>query len=273
MPELPEVETIRRGLAKTIIGRVITDVIIRRRTLREPLPANLKRALTGSTLTGVHRRAKYLLLETAEQTVLAHLGMTGAFLLTDQPPSGKHDHLAFVLDNTVFLIYNDPRRFGRITLTDDIANHCWLRHIGCEPLLASFSGKSLYQSLRGKTMPIKPALLDARIVAGIGNIYASESLFAARLHPATAAGTLTPAQCQRLATAVKTILRKALRAGGSTLRNFTDNTGKPGYFQTQWAVYNRANAPCLICQSPIRQLKQSGRTGYFCPHCQPTANG
>lgn len=269
MPELPEVETLRRGLATHLCGRTLTDVIVRRRHLREPLPSDIKRRLVGLSVVAVRRRAKYLLLVLPPETLLAHLGMSGGFTLSPLPPLEKHAHLGFELDDGKFLIYTDPRRFGRITLTrDDPKQHPWLKHLGPEPLTAAFCGAMLRATWKNKTMPVKTALMDARQVAGIGNIYAAESLFAAGVHPNTAAGALSAAQTEQLARAVKKVLRRAVRAGGSSMRDFADADGKPGYFQTRWAVYGRAELPCVRCDSHIRRTVQSGRATYYCPKCQ-----
>lgn len=268
MPELPEVETLRRQLAAAVCGRTVADVIVRRRRLREPLPAGLKKRLVGLQIAAVERRAKYLILRLPPENVLVHLGMTGNFILQAQPPAAKHAHLAFLLDDEKFLTYTDPRRFGRIALTRDDAAHPWLRDLGPEPLTRKFTGKTLRDIWQNKTMPVKTALMDAKQIAGVGNIYASESLFAAGIHPATPAAKISAARAAVLAAEIKKVLRRAVRAGGSSMRNFVDSDGKAGYFQHKWAVYGRAGMPCVKCDALVRRTVQSGRATFYCPKCQ-----
>lgn len=271
MPELPEVEIVRGGLEQALCGRVIEKVIIRRRRLRQPLPADFSRRLTGRRVQAVTRRGKYLLLATPPETCIVHLGMTGGFSLSPLPPAEKHAHIAFLLDNNRYLIYTDPRRFGLLLLTQSPPlEHPLLSAIGIEPLSRAFGYRALQRLLRNKKTPIKTALMDSRLLAGVGNIYASESLFAAGIHPCRHAAALTESDCRRLAAAVKKILRRALAAGGSSMRNFAAADGKRGYFQTQWAVYARTGQPCLnTCGGTILQLRLGGRSTYYCPGCQP----
>lgn len=269
MPELPEVETVRRGIAPAVRGRCITDVIVRERRFRHPLAADFAERLRGRTIAAVRRRGKYLVLELGDEALIIHLGMSGILSLSPQPPLAKHAHVGLLLDDSRYLIYTDPRRFGCLLLTASPAvNHPRLRSLGPEPLLAAFTAKRLQQSLAAKSVPIKTALMDGRVVAGIGNIYASEALFAAGIHPQTAAGRLSGKRLARLVTAIKTVLRRAIRAGGSSMRDFVDGDGKPGYFQTQWTVYGRNELPCVCCTAFIRRCRQSGRATYYCPKCQ-----
>lgn len=277
MPELPEVETVRRGLNAAVRGRVITAVTLRRRTLREPLPDDFEARLVGKQIKTIARRGKYLLFKLPSLTWLAHLGMSGSFVVLPDIPSvqpsmptfKKHAHVVVTLDDGNFLVYDDPRRFGRMTLTDsNPATHPWLRNIGPEPLSPAFSAAVLRQRLNNKSVSIKTALMDARVVAGVGNIYASEALFVSYISPHTVAGSLSAARATRLVAALQTVLRDAIRVGGSTIRNFVGGDGKPGYFQTLWAVYDRAEQPCLRCPGTIRRVVQGGRATYFCPRCQ-----
>ena len=271
MPELPEVETVRRGLQRELPGRRVEEVIVRRRTLRRPLPAKFAQRLAGSCIRAVARRGKYLLLDAPPQTCIIHLGMSGALSLSHMPPHNKHDHIALLLDDARYLTYNDPRRFGLVTLTDaPPAQHPLLAAMGVEPLTRAFGGAQLARLLRGKNAPIKTALMQAHLIAGIGNIYAAESLFAAGIHPARRSGGLSADECARLAKAVKKILRRAIAAGGSSMRDFAAADGAPGYFQTEWAVYGRAGEPCPNrCGGVIAQMRQSGRSTCYCENCQP----
>ena len=271
MPELPEVEIVRGGLEQALCGRVIEEVIVRRRRLRRLLPSDFARRLMGRRVQAVTRRGKYLLLAAPPETCIVHLGMTGGFSLSVLPPAEKHAHIAFRLDSGCYLIYTDPRRFGLMTLTQSPPQaHPLLASIGLEPLSRAFSGRSLRRLLQDKKTPVKTALMDSHLLAGVGNIYASESLFAAGIHPCRRAGALTADDCRRLAAAVKKTLRRALAAGGSSMRNFAAADGKRGYFQTRWAVYARAGQPCLnTCGGTILQLRLAGRSTYYCPGCQP----
>ncbi len=272
MPELPEVETVRRGIAPAIIGKAVDAVVVRRWQLRQPIPADFCARLQGKKITAVERRGKYLLLSIPPETCIIHLGMSGVLSLSALPAHEKHAHVCWELDDGTFLIYTDPRRFGLVTLTQQPPlQHKLLATIGVEPLTRSFSGKKLAQLLANKKTPIKTALMNGQLVAGIGNIYASESLFQAGIHPRTAAGELSDSQCKKLVEKIKQVLRQALRAGGSSMRDFAAADGKPGYFQTQWAVYERSGQTCYNkrCGAEIEQIRQNGRSSYYCPSCQP----
>lgn len=272
MPELPEVETVRRGLAPALTNRVIREVMIRRRRLREAIPADFSRRVTGKKVQAVERRGKYLLLRLGTETCIIHLGMSGVLSLSALPPHHKHAHVGMLLDDERYLIYTDPRRFGLMTVTArPPAAHRLLAALGPEPLTAAFNHSYFRRRLAGKKMPIKTALMDSHLVAGVGNIYASESLHQAGVHPGTLAGRLSADDCRRLTAAIKTVLRQALRAGGSSMRDFIAADGSPGYFQTRWLVYDRAGQPCLNqCGAQVVQLRQSGRSSYYCPNCQPS---
>lgn len=270
MPELPEVETTMRALGARLIGRRLTDLVQRRADLRFPLPERLGERLQGRTLVGFGRRAKYILCYLDDgQALLLHLGMSGR-LLFDGVPCGPHEHLTFGFDDGAKLRFVDPRRFGMLDLwpAATLAQHRWLAHLGLEPLEAGFDGRALAQVLAGRRSTLKVALMDQRLVVGVGNIYASESLFRARLSPTRAAGSLSPRQAQRLAAAVRTVLLAAIDAGGSSLRDYVQSNGELGNFQRAFQVYDRAGDPCTICHDPVLRIVQAGRATFWCARCQ-----
>ena len=267
MPELPEVETVRRGVVGHIRNKRLEKVIVRCRTLRLPVDENLPKILTGKTVFNLRRRGKYLIFDLDGGAIISHLGMSGVFYFSDSPPQKKHEHIGLLIGGR-FLIYHDPRRFGCFVWHPGAPeSHPLLRYLGAEPLSAKFCGDVLRGFLRGKKSPIKTVLLDGRIVAGIGNIYAGESLHMAKIRPQTPAGKISAARAAVLAAAIKHILQKALRAGGSTMRDFINPDSAPGYFQTQWKVYGRAGESCA-CGGRIKKITQSGRATYYCPRCQ-----
>ena len=276
MPELPEVETVARGLALRLAGRRIARAQTFRHDLRRPFPDGLAGALTGRRVESVGRRAKYILVRLDDGLVwLVHLGMSGRMVLTPEgeaPPRAKHDHLELVTDDGWLLRYNDARRFGLMDLVpaDALDDHPLLKGIGPEPLGNEFNGPALAAGLAGRKPAVKPLLLDQRLVAGVGNIYASEALYQAQIHPETPAGRLTPEQCEALAAAIKDVLTRAVAAGGSSIRDYVQSDGELGYFQHEWAVYERGGQPCKRCSAPIARIVQAARASYFCPHCQPT---
>jgi formamidopyrimidine-DNA glycosylase len=270
MPELPEVETTRRALAARLVGRRIAEVVQRRPDLRFPLPERLAARLEGRTLRGWGRRAKYLLGHLDDgHTLILHLGMSGRLLL-DGAPAGPHEHLTFAFDDGTRLRFVDPRRFGLLDLAPSsrLAEHPRLRDLGLEPLVAEFDGRALAGVLRGRQSPLKIALMDQRLVVGVGNIYACESLFQARLSPRRTSGCLRPGHYDRLAAAVRRVLEAAIDAGGSSLRDYVQATGALGFFQDRFAVYGRTGEPCLACGRPIVKLIQANRTTFHCPRCQ-----
>ena len=270
MPELPEVETIRRALALRLGGRRVTSLVQRRADLRFPLPLALASRIVGRTLTAVRRRAKYILADLDDgHTVLIHLGMSGR-LLFDGPPQGPHEHLTFTFDDGRLLRLVDPRRFGMVDLhpTRDLPAHPRLAGLGLEPLAPGFTGSALLRVLAGRRSELKVALMDQRLVVGVGNIYASEALFRARLSPRRVAGFLGPRQAGRLAGALKAVLLDAIEAGGSSLRDYIQTDGELGFFQDRFSVYGRDDLPCLTCGTPIRRIVQGGRATYLCPRCQ-----
>ena len=277
MPELPEVEVTRRALAPYVEGLAVQAVRVRDRRLRWPVPARLGTTLSGRALLTLDRRAKYLLWRFEHGTLISHLGMSGSWRLhLDAPPQpGVHDHadIEFGAAPGVRIArLTDPRRFGALLWhphgRGDVARHPLLAHLGLEPFDTHFDAAHLYAATRGRRVAIKQALLSGDIVVGVGNIYASESLFRAQIHPALPAARLTRAQAERLVEAVRAVLAEAIEAGGSTLRNFIGADGNAGYFTLNARVYDRAGQPCKVCGTPIRRLLQGQRATFFCPRCQ-----
>lgn len=270
MPELPEVETACRGIAPHLIGRRITRVVVRERRLRWPVPAALVKRLPGQVVRAVTRRAKYILITTDAGTAILHLGMSGSLRVVDcATPPTRWDHVDLALDDGRCLRLRDPRRFGSLTWTTaDPERHPLLRELGPEPLGAGFSGEYLYAASRGRRVAARDFLLNSKVVAGIGNIYANEALYLAGIRPGRAAGRITRVQCHRLATAICTTLERAIRAGGTTLRDFQNADGLPGYFQQTLNVYGRTGQPCPQCRTPVRLLKLGQRSAFYCPTCQ-----
>jgi formamidopyrimidine-DNA glycosylase len=270
MPELPEVETIARALGARLAGRRITALEQRRPDLRFPLPPQLDSRLIGRRVLGVSRRAKYILAGLDDgQTLLLHLGMSGR-LLFDGPPAGAHEHLTFGFDDGTRLRFVDPRRFGMLdlTATAGLEHHPRLAGLGLEPLDPGFTGEALGAVLAGRRSPLKSALMDQRLVVGVGNIYACESLHRARLSPRRTAGFLRPVQAERLAAAIRTVLNEAIAAGGSSLRDYVQTDGELGFFQDRFTVYGRAGLPCPVCGQPVQRLVQANRTTFWCRRCQ-----
>lgn len=274
MPELPEVEITRQGLLP-LLGRKVEQVTVRVPALRWPIPDHLSRTLTGQTLCQLRRRGKYILAQFETGCLLLHLGMSGRLaLLPYAQPALKHDHFDLVFDDGRLLRLHDPRRFGALLWT--IAppeQHALLRELGVEPLDAAFDGTWLHHRLRGRNTAIKHAIMDHHLVVGVGNIYANEALFRAGIHPATPAATVSPARCRALAGEIKATLNDALRAGGSSLRDFLATDGHAGYFQQSYFVYGRTGQPCRRCGGAIEHLRQGQRSTFFCPRCQRGARG
>ncbi len=270
MPELPEVETTRRALERRLPGARFARVVQRRSDLRFPLPARLASRLRGRRLEGVRRRAKYLLFDLDDgMTMVMHFGMSGR-LVFDGSPLGAHEHLTFDFEDGTVLRFNDPRRFGMVDLvaTADLERHRWFAHLGLEPLGTEFDGAALMSLLAGRSLALKLAIMDQRLVVGVGNIYASESLHRARLSPRRSAGWLKPAQATRLVDAIKAVLGEAIDGGGSSLRDYVQASGELGNFQRCFRVYERAGEPCACGRSVVRRIVQGGRATYFCPACQ-----
>ncbi|MGQ0578621.1 MAG: bifunctional DNA-formamidopyrimidine glycosylase/DNA-(apurinic or apyrimidinic site) lyase [Betaproteobacteria bacterium] len=270
MPELPEVEITRRGLAPHLIGRRVKAVAVRNRNLRWPIARNLGARISGCTVLTVERRAKYLLIGCGSGWLIVHLGMSGSLrVLQCATPAGKHDHFDLVLDSGMIVRLTDPRRFGAVLWTTrDPNSHPLLADLAPEPLDAGFDAGWLHASIRSRSAAIKTVLLDSHAVAGVGNIYASESLFRAGIHPLTAAGRVSLLRCERLVSAIRETLTAAIEAGGSTLRNFVGAEGDPGHFQRAYFVYGRHGEPCRCCGAAIRVLRQAQRATFYCPHCQ-----
>lgn len=269
MPELPEVETTRRGLEAPLLGRTVTGCRIRQRRLRQEVP-QLSSRLTGQTLLSLERRAKYLLFRFATGHLLVHLGMSGSLrIVSAGEAAGKHDHIDVRWDDGRILRYRDPRRFGLWDwLPSDPSRSPLLRHLGPEPLSPDFDGVTLYANSRGRRTAVKNYLMDGRIVVGVGNIYASEALFAAGIRPGRAAGRVRKWEYLRLAEEVRRILSEAIDRGGTTLQDFVGGDGEPGYFAQDLRVYGRADEACTVCQSRIRQKQIGQRSSFFCPNCQ-----
>ncbi len=270
MPELPEVETTRRGIEPHVLGRTVTRLIVRNPRLRWRVPDKLIRELPGQTIQSVERRGKYLLFTTPVGTAIVHLGMSGSLRVVPcEQAADSHEHVDIVLDNGDCLRLRDPRRFGAVLWTrNDPQQHKLLRDLGPEPLAADFGGDYLFEKSRGRKRAIRDFLLDSQVIAGVGNIYANEALFAAGLRPACAAGRINREQYARLAVAIRDTLNRALKAGGTTLRDFRNGRGEPGYFQLSLNVYGREGEPCLVCRTPIRAKRLGQRSAFFCPNCQ-----
>jgi formamidopyrimidine-DNA glycosylase len=272
MPELPEVETVRRGLAAELEGKKILSVELRRADLRTPFPSHFAERLAGRRIERFDRRAKYLIAHLeGGLALIIHLGMSGRMLLhREKPALTKHDHVLFTLSGGWWLVFNDARRFGLMDLAEEQAlpQHKLFAGLGAEPLTKAFDGAFLKEQLSGKKAPIKPTLMDQRLVVGVGNIYASEALFKVHVHPKRPAGKVSAKECEALAVAVKEVLESAIRSGGSTLRDYVRSSGDIGYFQHSFQVYGREEAPCFTCGTSIKRIVQQGRSTFFCPHCQ-----
>ena len=277
MPELPEVETVMRGLQPALEGRRLVEVRAFRADLRKPIPADFEKRLVGAEITGLSRRAKYLLIELAGGLqLLLHLGMSGRILVVENCDAGwkpgRHDHITFLTDAGTRVVFNDARRFGLVDFIEPGmgAVHPLLAHLGPEPLSNAFSGPVLAAALAGKNTTMKAALMDQHVVAGLGNIYVSEALHRARISPRRRARNLGPRRADRLAGAIRDVLGEAIKSGGSTLKDYARPDGELGYFQHKFRVYDRAGAPCPqpACGGVISQISQAGRSTYFCSRCQ-----
>lgn len=269
MPELPEVETSRRGIAPWLEEQRIQDITIRERRLRWPVPIDLEAKLTGQTVRALRRRAKYLLFDTDRGTVLLHLGMSGSVRIIDpDEPAGKHDHVDIRFDNGKALRFRDPRRFGSLLWADDPGEHPLLRDLGPEPLDDAFDGDHLFARSRGRKIAVKPFIMNASIVVGVGNIYASEALFSAGINPKRAAGRVSRERMRRLADAIKSVLSRAIDAGGTTLRDFHGGDGEPGYFKQKLDVYGREGEECRRCDAEISAVVLGQRSTFYCKRCQ-----
>ena len=275
MPELPEIEITRRGLAKHLAGLTIEDAVIRNGSLRWPITKNLPTLLRGQRIRSLKRRAKYLLMDCGNGTLILHLGMSGSLrVLPANASAGQHDHFDLILSNGTLMRLRDPRRFGAVLWHGgDVYTHPLLARLGPEPLpdtskKSDFDACYLYETTRGRSASIKQCIMDSRIVVGVGNIYANEALFHAGIKPQLAAGKISLPRCERLVNAIRATLNEAIRQGGSSLRDFVDTSGNPGYFQQNYWVYGRAGEPCRRCGSPIRQTRQGQRSSFYCGCCQ-----
>ncbi|WP_371374627.1 bifunctional DNA-formamidopyrimidine glycosylase/DNA-(apurinic or apyrimidinic site) lyase [Thalassotalea aquiviva] len=269
MPELPEVEVCRLGITPHILKQTVTKVIVRHWQLRWPVSADIN-DICGHQITQVERRAKYLLLKTKVGTLVLHLGMSGTIRVIDKTLlAQKHDHFDLVLDNNKALRLNDPRRFGAVLwLTGNVQEHPLFASMGPEPLQSDFTESHLYLSSRQRKTPIKNFIMDNKVVVGVGNIYANESLFLAGIKPTVAAGSISKARYVTLTHIIKQVLAKAITQGGTTLKDFTQADGKPGYFAQSLQVYGRAKQPCVQCKTLLKEIKQAGRATVYCPQCQ-----
>ena len=269
MPELPEVETTRRGLAPHLIGRTVTALDVRQPRLRWPIPRALREKLPGQRIDSIERRAKYLLVHTKAGTAILHLGMSGSLrVLPASTPIGPHDHVDWRLDSGKILRFTDPRRFGSQLWQPPGTVHKVLAGLGPEPLGDDFDGAYLFKRSRGRSAAVKVFLMDQAIVVGVGNIYASEALFHAGIHPKRAAGSISRARYAKLADDVKRVLEYSIKRGGTTLRDFISPDGAPGYFEQELFVYGRAGEPCKVCGTKIRAVVIGQRSTFYCPRCQ-----
>ncbi|MCB1866542.1 MAG: bifunctional DNA-formamidopyrimidine glycosylase/DNA-(apurinic or apyrimidinic site) lyase [Chromatiales bacterium] len=270
MPELPEVETTCRGIRPLVVGRRIDAVIVREPRLRWPVPKNIAQTLAGRTIESVGRRAKYLLIDTGSGTLIVHLGMSGSLRVSpaDADP-GPYDHFELQFDDGSALRLRDPRRFGSVHFTREAPDdHPLLRDLGPEPFDPAFDGAWLHACALGRRVAVKNLIMDSHVVAGVGNIYASEALFLSGIDPRRAAGRIAAARYADLAHAVRDVLGEAIAAGGTTLRDFAAADGSPGYFRIRLNVYDRAGEPCPECGAPIREQRIGQRSSFFCAHCQ-----
>jgi formamidopyrimidine-DNA glycosylase len=277
MPELPEVETVCRGLQKAIQGKKLVRLELRRRDMRFPFPKNLVAATSDTLIKNITRRAKYILIHLDNgQIILVHLGMSGRLVIAeakDKTQPAKHDHVIFHLGGGTRVLFNDARRFGLVDLAtaETLPAHRFFAHLGPEPFDDTFTAKSFAQSLQNKKVAIKLAIMDQRVVVGVGNIYAAEALFDAGIDPTRAAGSLTPAECKKLWAAIRAVLTRAIKAGGSSIRDYVQTDGELGYFQHQWAVYDKQGEKCRKCTCPlqktggIKKIMQGGRSTFYCP--------
>ncbi len=268
MPELPEVETTRRGIAPHIIDRKVTAVLVREPRLRWPVPDNLSQVLTGQTVTAVDRRAKYLLIQTGAGKLMVHLGMSGSLrIASPESEIRKHDHIDITFGD-VILRYHDPRRFGSMHFLEGTSSHELIDHLGPEPLSEEFDGAYLYALSRGRKVAVKIFLMNAEVVVGVGNIYANEALYLAGIDPTREAGRVSRARYDRLVGHIKEVLQKAISSGGTTLRDFVKEDGTPGYFKQSLNVYGRGGEPCSHCGRKLREVRLGQRSTVYCTRCQ-----
>ena len=269
MPELPEVETTRLGLLPRLQGRTLERIVVRNPRLRWPVPDDLQSHLAGLVLNALNRRGKYLLFDFGPATQIVNLGMSGSLRFAGpDEPAALHDHVDWLFDDGTTLRLRDPRRFGAVLWTENVKRHPLLAHLGPEPLTPEFDAAYLHAQCQRRSASIKQVIMDAQVVVGVGNIYASESLFHAGIRPTTAARRLSRPACARLVAAIKQVLAAAIAAGGSSLRDYVASDGELGYFQLQTRVYDREGQPCKVCATPIRRIVQGQRAIFYCPRCQ-----
>src|SRR5687768_5439896 len=270
MPELPEVETTRRGIEPAVVGHVIHKLIVREPRLRWRVPRNLADLADGQRVQQLRRRAKYLVFDLERGSMILHLGMSGSLrVLPRETPVLAHDHVDIVMDTGLCLRFNDPRRFGCLLWTDeDPLTHPLLKSLAPEPLSNEFNGEYLARAAKGRRVAIKQLIMNGQVVVGVGNIYASEALFRAGIRPKRAAGRLKRPELDALVQSIKDVLSDAIRAGGTTLRDYINPEGMPGYFRQKLFVYERTKDPCRVCKTPIKHFVQGQRSTYFCPTCQ-----
>lgn len=273
MPELPEVETVCRGLADTLIGRKFVRAQNFRENLRFPFPPNFSKQLENRQIKSIARRAKYILINFDNATTLIiHLGMSGRIVVHNafRNKSDKHDHVVFYTDDGKEIVFNDPRRFGMMDIvkSDKVNEHKVIKDLGIEPLGDSFNSITLYNLLKNRKVPVKSAIMNANLVVGVGNIYACESLFRSNIAPTRLAGSILEQECDKLALTIKTVLDEAIKSGGSTLKDYVTSSGEAGYFQHNFKVYGKENQPCEVCSNNIKRIIQGGRSTFFCGACQ-----
>ena len=270
MPELPEVETTRNGISPHIHNKVVEQVVVRQANLRWPVSPNLVSALPGEKILSVDRRGKYLLLKTGTGTVILHLGMSGSLRISHrESPVGKHDHVDIVFDNQTILRFTDPRKFGCVLWEEgNISEHPLLANLGPEPLSDEFTSEYLHSASRRRKSSIKTFIMDGQVVVGVGNIYANEALFQAGIHPKREAGRVSVARFEKLTVSIKKILLQAIKAGGTTLRDFTGGDGQPGYFKQSLYVYGRGGEACRLCGTSLKEIRLGQRSTVYCSKCQ-----
>jgi formamidopyrimidine-DNA glycosylase len=270
MPELPEVETTCRGIEPHLLGKTVVKVIVRNAQLRWPVPTKLEEKIKGGTIEKVVRRGKYILIQVEQGTTLIHLGMSGSLRLIDKDTvAEKHDHVDIIVSGDLCLRLRDPRRFGSVLWAGKLPlQHKLLNKLGPEPLTDEFNSEYIYQKSRRRSQAIKTFIMDSHLVVGVGNIYASESLFRCGIHPRRAAGNISKKRYDLLVKSIKNVLDEAIVSGGTTLRDFVSSEGKPGYFAQKLNVYGRNNQACYVCESNIKQFTQGQRSTFYCPNCQ-----
>lgn len=271
MPELPEVETIKRGLEPRILHKKITKVIILQSQLRWEIPQILTNVLLNDSFQSLNRRGKYLLCFTSKGTLIFHFGFTGSLqVLPSDFPFQAHEHLRINFNDNTSLCYTDPRKFGACLWTvEDPTSHPLIKVLGIEPLTADFNAEFLFEAVKKRKAPIKQLIMDSHIIAGVGNIYANEALFEAKIHPLIPAQNLSKSQCVELVNSIKIILNIAIQKGGTTIRDYINSEGKSGYFQQELKVYGRRGQPCKYCHTPINEMRLAQRSTFYCPKCQP----